>query len=386
MSGPTTSVPAEPSPMRVSAARPPPHAPHYHLLMNTMTAVERCETVLAGGIPDRVPVELHDFMVAAQASAASFPEFMRDGEVLAEGLLAQWREFRHDMIFVESGTATLAEACGVGIELMEDSAPVSLTPVIDSLDDIDKLALPDPAKSPPLVEMLKATTIVANEVGENGHVMGIADQGPFSLASMLLGMEEFLASLMDETARPKLHALLDFCEEAFYRFAVAQIEAGAHVTSMGESIAGPDVCSPAMYREVAWPHERNVTQRLLKDGVRLQNHICGNATWIVPDMVETGAIILGLDYKCDLPTIKEATRGRATIIGTVDPSEIMSRGTPETVTEAAREELAILGPGGGLILAAGCALPPDTPADNIHALVEAGRTLGRYEADGSLSL
>ena len=349
-----------------------------------MTAVERVETVLAGGIPDRVPVELHDFMVAAQESSVPFPEFMRNGEALAEGLLAQWREFGHDMLFVESGTATLAQACGVGVELLENSAPVSLEPAITSLDDIDKLKLPDPEKTEPLVEMLKATRIVAREVGEHGHVMGLADQGPFSLASMIVGMEEFLMAQMNPGARDKLHQLLDFCEEAFYRFAVAQIEAGAHTTSMGESIAGPDVCSPAIYREIAWPHERAVTQRLLKDGVRLQNHICGNATGIVPDMVETGATMLGLDYKCDLAAIKEATRGRATIIGTIDPSGIMSRGTPDGVTEAARQELSILGPGGGLILAAGCALPPETPAENIHALIEAAKTLGRYDPDGSL--
>ena len=352
--------------------------------MAEMTAVERCETVLAGGIPDRVPVDLHDFMVAAHTSSYTFPEFMRSGEAIAEGHLANWREYGHDMLLVDNGTATLAEACGVGVAFMEDSAPVSMEPVIASLDDIDQLVLPDPATSPPLVESIKATRIIASEVGEDGFVMGVADQGPFSLASMLLGMEEFLVAQMDPGARDKLHALLDWCEEAFYRYAVAQIEAGAHVTSMGESIAGPDVCSPAIYREIAWPHERNVTQRLLKDGVRLQNHICGNATWIVPDMVETGAVILGLDYKCDLAAIKEATQGRTTIVGTIDPSEVIARGTPDDVTQAAREELAILGPGGGLIMGAGCALPPETPAENLHALVEAGHRYGRYTADGSL--
>ena len=141
------------------------------------------------------------------------------------------------------------------------------------------------------------------------------------------------------------------------------------------------VAAPALYREIAWPHERNVTQRLLKDGVRIQNHICGNATAIVPDMVETGAVILGLDYKCDLSSIKEATRGRATIVGTIDPSEIVARGTPDDVTEAAREELAILAPGGGLILGAGCAIPPGTPDENLRTLIEAGRTFGRYDGD-----
>ena len=153
---------------------------------------------------------------------------------------------------------------------------------------------------------------------------------------------------------------------------------------MGESIAGPDVCSPDVYREIAWPHERSVIQRLLKVGVRVQNHICGNATRIVPDMVDTGAAILGLDYKCDLRAIKQATRGRATIVGTVDPSEVIARGTPEAVTEAVRDVLSILGPGGGLVLGAGCAQPPETPAVNILALIEAGHRMGRYAADGSL--
>jgi uroporphyrinogen decarboxylase len=351
-----------------------------------MTAVERTETVLAGGIPDRVPVDLHDFLVAAQASALPFPAFMRDGEAIAEGLLASWREFGHDVLLVESGTATLAEACGVSVEFLDDSAPVSMTPAISSLDEIDKLVLPDPQTSRPLVENLKATRIVAEAVGDDGFVIGVADQGPFSLASMILGMEEFLVAQMDPAARPGLHALLDFCEEAFYRFASAQIEAGAAMTSMGESIAGPDVCSPAIYREIAFPHERSVTQRLLRDGVRLQNHICGDATRIVPDMIETGATVLGLDYKCDLSAIKAATRGRATIIGTIDPSGIIARGTPDEITEAAREELAILAPGGGLIMGAGCALPPDTPADNIHALVEAGHRLGRYDIAGRPNL
>lgn len=349
-----------------------------------MTAVERCETVLAGGIPDRVPTDLHDFMVAARASGHPFPRFMRDGEVLAEGLLASWREFGHDLLLIDNGTATLAQACGVGVELLEGSAPVAMEPAIGSLDDIERLVLPDPSTSPPLVESLRATSIVAREVGEHGFVMGIADQGPFSLASMIMGMEAFLVAQMDPEAHDRLHALLDFCEEAFYRFAVAQIEAGAHVASMGESIAGPDVCSPAIYRAIAWPHERNVTQRLLRDGVRLQNHICGNATSIVPDMVETGAVILGLDYKCDLPAVKAATAGRATIVGTIDPSEVIARGTPEAVREAVREELRVLAPGGGLILGAGCALPPETPAENLHALIGSTHELGRYATDGRL--
>jgi uroporphyrinogen decarboxylase len=56
----------------------------------------------------------------------------------------------------------------------------------------------------------------------------------------------------------------------------------------------------------------------------------------------------------------------------------MASGTPQEVEDACREAIAILGADGGLILGPGCALGPETPADNIHALVESARKYGRY--------
>ena len=53
-------------------------------------------------------------------------------------------------------------------------------------------------------------------------------------------------------------------------------------------------------------------------------------------MVDTGAAVLELDYKCDLPAIKAATAGRTTVLGVVDPSEVIARATPAAVAEAVR--------------------------------------------------
>jgi uroporphyrinogen decarboxylase len=352
--------------------------------MKTMSSVDRVETVLAGRIPDRVPVDLADFMMAAQASGTPFPDYLHDGEAMAEGHIRAWRLFGHDVVVVETGTASLSEACGAGVEYPHDSAPVTLTPAISDLDDLDRLVVPDPYEAAPLALNLKATRIIAREVGEGAFVIGRADQGPFSLASMLLGMEGFLMALMDPTSRPKLHRLLAFCEEAVYRYAVAQIEQGAHMTSIGESLAGPDVCSPAVYREFAWPYDKRLTERLTAKGIRLACHICGDATQIVDDMVATGASVLELDYKCDLGRIKAAAEGRSTILGVIDPSAVMTMGTPEAVADAVRDELGTLAPNGGLILGPGCALPATTPPENVHALIEATHRWGRYQPDGRL--
>jgi uroporphyrinogen decarboxylase len=354
------------------------------VLMTTMTSIERVETVLRGGIPDRVPVDFHDFMVAAQRSGAPFPEYFKDGQAMAEGQIASWREFGHDVVLVENGTAALAQACGVGVEYMEDTAPVSFVPAISSLDDVDSLVVPDPYRVDPLRENLKATRIVCDEIGQDAFIIGRADQGPFSLASMIVGIEEFLVATALPGNEEKLAQLLAFSEEVVYRYAVAQMEQGAHMTSIGESLAGPDVCSPVAYEQWAQTADQRLVERLAADDIRLAYHICGDATRIVGAMTDTGAAVLELDYKCDLATVKAATAGRTTVLGVVDPSEVIARSSPETVAQAVRDELEVLAPGGGLIIGPGCALPPETPEANMHAFVEAAHRYGRYQSDGRL--
>ncbi len=353
-------------------------------MTQTMTSIERVETVLRGGIPDRVPIDLHNFMMTAQASGALFPEFFLDGEAMAEGQIKAWREFGHDVLLLENGTAALAQACGCGVEYFDESAPVSFTPAIKGLDDLDSLRMPDPTKDGSLPELLKATRIVASEIGDKAYVMGRADQGPFSLAAMILGMDVFLYELGVGKRLDAIGRLLEFSLEASYRYCVAQMDQGARMTSIGESLAGPDVCSPKIYKAYEWPYAQRLVARLKEKGIPLSYHICGNATRIAGEMADTGAAVLELDYKCDLPKIKEATRGKSTILGVIDPSGVLALGAPELVVDKVREELDILAPGGGLILGPGCALPPTTPPANVHALIETAHRYGRYRADGSL--
>jgi MtaA/CmuA family methyltransferase len=350
----------------------------------TTNSIDRVATVLRGEIPDQVPVDLHNFLMVAQASGLPFPEFLQSGETMAEGHIKAWREFNHDLIILENGTVALAQACGCQVEYINGSAPVHIAPAIHSLDEIDKLFIPDPYKTQPLIENLKATRIVAKEIGKKAFIMGRADQGPFSLASMLVGVQDFLMALADPANKEKLHRLLAFCVEVVYRYAVAQSEQGAHITSIGESLSGPDVTSPRMYKEYEWGYAKQLTERLKEKNIPLAYHICGNGTRIVGDMTDTGAAVLELDYKCDLYKIKQATQGKTTILGVIDPSGVLALGSPSLVMEKVREELDILAPGGGLILGPGCALPSITPAENIHIMIETAHRLGCYSSNGQL--
>lgn len=343
-----------------------------------MDSVERTWKVVRGGIPDRVPVDLHNFLMVAQDSGLSFTDFLQDSSAMAEGQIKAWRKFGHDVLLLENGTAALAQACGCEVEYPLDSAPVVVKPVLKSLDDLDQLRIPDPYQAHPIAALLKATHLVSKEIGKQAFIIGRADQGPFALAGLLLGMEEFLTQIALNEKPEQIHRLLEFCLETTYRHAVAQVEHGAHMTSIGESLAGPDVCSPKAYLEYEWGYAKRLVDRLESQDILLTYHICGNATRIVPKMVETGAAVLELDYKVDLQIAKAATQGRATILGPIDPSGVMALGSPETVTEKCKEALKVLAPGGGFILGPGCALPPTTPDENVHAMIEAARRWGKY--------
>jgi uroporphyrinogen decarboxylase len=343
-------------------------------MSETMTSVERVLKTLAHEAPDRVPVSLPNFMVTARMMAPrSFAEFFHDGAAMAEGQLAAWRRFGHDVLILENGTAALAEACGVRVIYQSDTAPVAKEPAIRSLDEVENLQIPDPHTNPILKELLKATRIVVKETAGKAFVMGRADQGPFSLAAEIRGMEAFMIDLASGEEPEKIHLLLEYCRKVVTRFALAQVAEGAHCTSIGDSPSGPDVLSPRFYRKFAWPYVKQMAQELNASGVLLSYHICGNATPIIADMVATGAPMIEIDQKADQAKCKEAAGVRATLVGPVDPNMVMALGTPDEVTRACRRAIETLGPGGGLILGPGCALPATTPDENIDAMVAAAK-------------
>ncbi|RPI28204.1 MAG: hypothetical protein EHM70_16970 [Chloroflexota bacterium] len=339
-----------------------------------INSIERTLLTLAHKTPDRVPVDLHNFLVTARLMGVSnFADFFRDGDALAEGQILAWKRYGHDVIILENGTAALAEACGVQVVYQSDTAPVAKLPAIQSLDEVDSLVVPDPRQAPVLSELLKATRRVVKELGDQVFILARGDQGPFSLACEIRGMSQFMLDIALNEEPEKIHRLLDFCRQVVTRFCLLQIEQGAHATSIGESPSGPDLISPRAYRKFAYPYVKQLVSDLHASGVRVAYHICGNSTPIIADMVSTGADILEIDQKSDQKTCKAAAQGKTTLLGPVDPSGVMALGTPAQVEQACLEAIRNLAPGGGFILGPGCALPASTPDENILAMIETAK-------------
>ncbi len=76
--------------------------------MIKMSSLDRCMTVLQGGVPDRVPICLENFMYAAAVAGYSVQEYCLDGEKMEDAHITTWQNFGHDMIDLENGVTALA--------------------------------------------------------------------------------------------------------------------------------------------------------------------------------------------------------------------------------------------------------------------------------------
>lgn len=341
-----------------------------------MNSIERVDAAIGMRTPDRVPVDLHNFLPAARALGRPFTETFRDGELLAQAMLDAWREFGHDMILLENGTGCNAEACGAEVSYRDDAAPVAEKPLISSLSEVPDLVVPDPETTFPQSEILKATRILAGEIGDKAWIVARADQGPFDLAAQLFGMENLMMAMaFGET--DGVSALLSYCREVGTRYAYALLDAGGRSTSIGEPVSGPGLISPNDYHRFAMPQQRQFVQDVTARGGIVANHICGDTIPIFDDFMSTGAQILEIDHVTDKRQAKDLARGRTCLLGALDTNTI-TLGTPGEIEDEVREAIEILAPDSGFIIGPGCALGPETPADNIHVLIEAAHKYGTY--------
>lgn len=179
--------------------------------------------------------------------------------------------------------------------------------------------------------------------------------------------------LMMEDAEEHVFALLDLAFEACAQFARQMATTGVHMISNGDSPAGPDMISPAMYRKYALPYQRKIVDLAHALGKSYMLHICGSTEAILADMLETGADAFELDYKTDVHAIRRAYGDKVVLSGNIDPSGVLALGTPELVVQATQALLDAYRDSPRLIVCSGCALPSTTPEENLRAMIRTVR-------------
>ncbi len=341
-----------------------------------MTGRERVLRAIHGLPTDRPVVAPYMGNYGIRTAGSSLSSCYLDAASMAQAQLKAWNIFGQDVIVVQSDNYYMAEAFGAPVAHAPDAMPVLLDAVVKSPQDVYRLQPVDPSRDGRMPVYIEAVARICDTVSDQVAIRGCGT-GPFVLAGHLCGIERLLLWLVEtdtgmEDHAKELHHLFSLGLETLVRYATAQLESGATIIQLADSLASLQVISPAMYRSYVFPYEQAFFTRMKPICTKYQAaallHICGDNTTVFDDYARTGADIIAIDHGAHLADAVRIIANRACIIGNMNPSGVLLSGTPEQVTAEACQCLHTAA-GSRYLLGTGCEVAVGTPVANMRAML-----------------
>ncbi|OIQ07897.1 uroporphyrinogen decarboxylase family protein [Neomoorella thermoacetica] len=271
--------------------------------------------------------------------------------------------FQIDFIRPVTDLVVEAEAMGLQARYPDNGAPVLVEHPITGPEALADLNLPEPGRDGRLPINLEAIRLIKQRTDK--PVIGSLT-GPFTLAGALC--DPAGVAMKTITDPEFLHALLAFCTRALKRYGEALLAAGADILWISEPLGS--LLSPAQF----WQFSGRYIQEIFAAFPAMNIlHICGDTSYMLKEMLATGAQGLSLDSRVSLPVLATQMPEDVVLIGNIDPVGVMLEGSPQQVVKATANLLTAMLPFNNFIVSTGCTLPFEVPAANISAFVETAR-------------
>ncbi|MEK7765812.1 MAG: uroporphyrinogen decarboxylase family protein, partial [bacterium] len=256
-----------------------------------------------------------------------------------------------------------------------DEIAVAPLETLETVRDIEAYAWPDP------------TWWTCEHVAERAQARSAwpvfgGSYEPFYLYTQMRGQERSMEDLADNGAF--LEAALERIFAIHYDLVERTLVAGRGAIDfiyIAEDLGSQDslLMSPATFRKFLKPRMKQMIALVHKHGALAFHHDDGAIAALIPDLLEVGIDILNpVQWRCagmDRARLKRDFGSRVAFHGAMDNQHTLPFGTVEDVRREVRENAAILGAGGGYILAPCHNLQPITPVENVLAMYDEARKL-----------
>jgi len=302
----------------------------------------------------------------------SFLELCRNPRLAADVMLETVARLGVDAAIIFSDLLVILEPMGLGLEFSAGEGPVLHNPVRTAAD-VDRIREFDDVS--PLDYVLETVRLTRAGLDERLPLIGFAG-APFTLAAYAIeggsSRDYRRAKTLMISDPPAWDALLARLARAAVRLLNAQIDAGAQVVQLFDSWVG--CLGPDDYRRSVLPHTRAVIEGL-RPGVPVIHFAAGNPA-LLPLAAEAagrrrGETIVGVDWRVRLDDAWQAIGPDMAIQGNLDPTALL--GSPDEIRRRAQAVLAQAAGRPGHIFNLGHGVLPQTPPENVLALVAAVR-------------
>jgi len=252
---------------------------------------------------------------------------------------------------------------GIALEFSKGDGPVIHSPVRTS-NDVDRLCEFEEVQK--LEFVYEAIRQARAALPGNVPLIGFSG-APFTLASYLVeggsSRNYIHAKTLMYNDAGAWHAMMSLISRALIKYLNAQIEAGAQVVQLFDSWVG--CLGPADYVTYVLPYTRNVIAGI-KPGIPVIHFGTGTAS-LLEAMREAGGNVIGLDWRVPLDQGWDRVGRNFGIMGNLDPVALFA--DQKRIREQARQILAQAAGRPGHIFNLGHGILPNTPVENVIALV-----------------
>src|SRR5271157_2854655 len=214
----------------------------------------------------------------------------------------------------------------------------------------------------------EAVKLVCKHFGDRLPVIGFCG-APFTLASYMIeggGSRNYIITKqMMYSAPDSWNELMRKLVAVTAEYSTEQVRAGADTIQIFDSWVG--CLGVEDYRRYVLPHATDLVKRLQKTGVPIIYFGTESAT-LLPSMKETGAEVVGLDWRIPLDTGWESLGFKGAVQGNLDP--VLLFADWKELKPRAEHILRRAAGRPGHIFNLGHGILPETPVDNVKALCD----------------
>lgn len=274
------------------------------------------------------------------------------------------------------------EAMGMRLKFFEKKGPVLSPPVRDEVS-IKRLLIPVPEHD--LGFVMETIKILRKELQKKVPLIGFSG-APFTIATYMIeggASKNFLHTKKMIFQTPGLYlSLMDKITTTVTEYVKAQISAGAQAVQLFDTWAG--VLSPWDYRKFVLPYVRKVIDAIKTQNAerRMQNleevpiiYFVGECAGLLDEIRTCGADVISVDWRINIDEAIKRLGSDVSVQGNLDPSALFL--SKEGIKMRVEDILKRASSARGHIFNLGHGVLPETPVENVVAMVESVHNLSK---------
>jgi len=338
---------------------------------STMMRAVRCQPVTS--VPIWLMRQAGRYMQEYQEVRArvTFLELCKRPELAAEVMLTAVDRLGVDAAILFSDILLILEPMGFQLEFTADGGPKIGNPIRQP-EDVDRvLELPT---AEPLHFVMDAVRYTREGLDDSKPLIGFAG-APFTIAAYAVeggGSKNFQQVKAFMHLYPdKWHDLMRRIAVSTARYLNGQIQAGVQIVQLFDSWVG--CVSEIDYKKYVFPYSKMLIDLILP-GTPIIHFAPGNPM-LLPSVSEAGGHVIGVDWRVGLDKAWDMIGRDRAIQGNLDPAVLLT--DRETIRRHAQHIIRLSDRQPGFVFNLGTGITPQTPVDNVIALVEIVHELGQ---------